>query len=300
MCAAGRGAQSEGALRGAGSVPSATGVRPPPHSELLVGASPRQDLGDGDQPFGVIAPEDRQSPTRRRYRPTVPTRRRTSPSGSRPRAARMRSRSVRPRRDSDLSAAGRSSMRQGGSLSQQLPGSLLQRNAWGRLLQCCLYRRLLLPGIGLVVPGTGIQRRHHGIPCTLEQTCRRVEGGLGQLVDEAVKLGSGHPPKPYHRWRGSTQEKPKGAVGVPTRSRAEGPIGLGLSVTPRKCTCHRHPPRRATGKLDHSEPISGRQGARRSTMVSAVGLTSTSIRTWCRACEGTRSSQNRLTAAMAI
>jgi alpha-D-ribose 1-methylphosphonate 5-phosphate C-P lyase len=52
-------------------------------------------------------------------------------------------------------------------------------------------------------------------------------------------------------------------------------------------------------KAHHSESVSGRQGARRSTIVSAVELTSTSIRTWCRQCAGTRSSQNRLTAAIA-
>src|SRR5205814_9430320 len=53
---------------------------------------------------------------------------------------------------------------------------------------------IFLRGIGLIVPGAGIQHRHHGISGTLEQTCRRVEGGLGQLVDKAVELGSGHTP----------------------------------------------------------------------------------------------------------
>src|SRR5437660_9825781 len=62
-----------------------------------------------------------------------------------------------------------------------------------------------------------------------------VEGGLRQLVNEAVELGSRHAQNRTIGEGGPAKIiRPKGAVGVPTRSRAGGPIGSGPPSHPQK------------------------------------------------------------------
>lgn len=106
-------------------------------------------------------------------------------------AAAILCRSLRPNRRSDLSATGRTSIRQPpGSASVQLRLGLRPGDA--RLLSRLLDRPTVLVGQLLVVHGRGIELGYHRILGTPQQDRRSRKRFIGEGVDETMKLGLGH------------------------------------------------------------------------------------------------------------
>ncbi len=143
----------------------------------------------------------RHSPTRRRHRRSGPCSRLTSPSGSSPMATAILCRSLRPSRRSDLSAAGRTSIRQApGSASVQLRLDL--RPADAGFLPRLFNGPTVLVGHLLIVERRSVELGDDRVLGAPEENRRRRQRFIGKRVDEAMKLGLGHsrkvapPPSP--------------------------------------------------------------------------------------------------------
>jgi len=164
-----------------------------PRSEILVDASPREDLGDGDHPFLVVAPEDRppvaNAQVVQAYRadkaPDIPLRQPTqsgedalavAAAEARERLERDRTQLDAPARITQPAAPWRP-----GRGERSGPGPRMRSLPLPALPGCRAHRpRGLRPGLPPRIPGT------------LEQTRRRPEGGLGEFVDEAVEFDPSH------------------------------------------------------------------------------------------------------------
>jgi hypothetical protein len=109
-------------------------------------------------------------------------------------ATRIRSWSVRLSRRRALAASRSSSHRQASPDCVELSSDLLERDALARVEaeQGAVDLAALLLGEGLVVRWGGLQPRHGGIADTLQPLCRRLEGGVGQAVNQVVEICTGH------------------------------------------------------------------------------------------------------------
>src|SRR5581483_2885405 len=139
----------------------------------------------------------RHVPTLNRQRSVLPWRRLVSPTGRRPIARSMRSRSRRFSRRSCLSASGSTTTRQGGgsACSPQSPLGLCPLDAFAGVdaAHGLGVGGALLVGVGLVIPGRGEQvRQVGGVGNAAENIAGHCDRLVRQLVDEFVELGPGH------------------------------------------------------------------------------------------------------------
>src|ERR1019366_2881666 len=93
-------------------------------------------------------------------------------------------------------------------VSEQLPLSLFPGDAGAGVGEGLVDRPALLVSERLVVPGGSFQAGDGRVLGTLEQHRRGLQGGLGQLVDQAVEVSAGHGPTVASRRRVSGTNTP--------------------------------------------------------------------------------------------
>ncbi len=133
----------------------------------------------------------RHSPTRSRHKRSTPRNSLTSPSGSTPIAALIRSRSRRPSRRKDFNAAGRTSIRHPrGSASAQLRFGLRPRDA-GLAPRLPNGPQILLADL-LVVIRRRVELGDHRVLGTAKQDRSRRQRLVRKGIHQLVQLGLGH------------------------------------------------------------------------------------------------------------